>query len=79
MYICYFTRTISDSEDSDSDISVGKDSPVPFTSSSSVINSMSQTPIIKQRPGPRCFKLRQLKAIEEMQKLVFKNQKYWNL
>ncbi|KAF3429958.1 hypothetical protein E2986_01232 [Frieseomelitta varia] len=60
-------QTISDSEDSDSDISVGKDSPVPFTTSSSVINSTSQTPIIKQRPGPRFFKLRQLKTIKEMQ------------
>ncbi|KAK1129058.1 hypothetical protein K0M31_020188 [Melipona bicolor] len=60
-------QTISDSEDSDSDISVGKDSPVPFISSSSVINSTSQTPIIKQRPGPRFYKLRQLKAIKEMQ------------
>ncbi|XP_050494230.1 putative uncharacterized protein DDB_G0282133 isoform X2 [Bombus huntii] len=60
-------QNVSDFKDSDSDISVGKDSPIPFTSSSPLISSASQSPIVKQRPGPRSFKLRQLKLIEEMQ------------
>lgn len=57
-------------DDSDSDISVGKDSPVPFISRSPTVSSVPQESIAKLRPGPRTFKLQQLKANSEMQELV---------
>ncbi|XP_034191293.2 uncharacterized protein LOC117609273 isoform X1 [Osmia lignaria lignaria] len=58
----------SDLEDSDSDISVGKDSPVSFISTP-IPDSTPCVSTIKQRPGPRTFKLRQLKASKELQNL----------
>lgn len=61
-----------DSEDSNSDISVGKESPIPFTSNVPVASSTSYVPTIKHRPGPRTFKIKQqLKAAKEIQMLVY--------
>ncbi|XP_076163403.1 uncharacterized protein LOC143144656 [Ptiloglossa arizonensis] len=61
-------QTDLDSEDSNSDISVGKESPIPFTSNVPVASSTSYVPTIKHRPGPRTFKIKQqLKAAKEIQ------------
>ncbi|XP_012151382.1 uncharacterized protein LOC100880920 isoform X2 [Megachile rotundata] len=60
-------QNTSDSEDSDSDISVGKESPVPFASNTPVSDSKPYVSIIKQRIGPQTFKLKQLEAIQKIQ------------
>ncbi|XP_076277631.1 uncharacterized protein LOC143207744 isoform X2 [Lasioglossum baleicum] len=62
----------SDSEESDSDISVGKESPMPYTINTQIPVETQQPPTIKLRPGPRTFKLKQqyeiAKQMEELQK-----------
>ncbi|XP_054001720.1 uncharacterized protein PF3D7_1120600-like isoform X1 [Hylaeus anthracinus] len=64
----------TDSEDSDSDISVGKESPPPFISNMSISTSTIHTSTVKQRPGPRTFKIKQqLKAAREMQIMQLSN------
>ncbi|CAK9815540.1 G2/M phase-specific E3 ubiquitin-protein ligase [Anthophora quadrimaculata] len=62
------SKNDSESEDVDIDIFVDdEDSPIPFKSSSPITTSMSQMSTIRERPGPRTFKLKQLKASREMQ------------
>ncbi|CAK9797254.1 G2/M phase-specific E3 ubiquitin-protein ligase [Anthophora plagiata] len=61
------SKNDSESEDVDIDIFVDEDSPIPFKSSSPITTSISQMSTIRQRPGPRTFKLKQLKASREMQ------------
>ncbi|XP_076618815.1 uncharacterized protein LOC143340565 isoform X1 [Colletes latitarsis] len=64
----------SDSEDSESDISVGKESPVPLTSNVPVPSSTSYMSTMKQRPGPQTFKIKQqLKAARELQMMQLSN------
>ncbi|XP_026301695.1 uncharacterized protein PF11_0213, partial [Apis mellifera] len=62
-------ENVSDTDDSNSDISVGKDSPVPFISNSPLIRSTLQMSTIKLRPGPRIYKLKQLEANKEIQNI----------
>ncbi|XP_076754834.1 uncharacterized protein LOC143425718 [Xylocopa sonorina] len=56
-----------DSEDSDTDISVGKDSPISFSSNLLLTSSMPHISPIKLRPGPRSSKLKQLQRNKEIQ------------
>ncbi|KZC10784.1 G2/M phase-specific E3 ubiquitin-protein ligase [Dufourea novaeangliae] len=65
------------SENSDSDISVGKESPIPFMTNIPSPILMQDVPTIKLRPGPRTFKLRQQMQIakeQEMQNRISKQQ-----
>ncbi|XP_076642992.1 uncharacterized protein LOC143353496 isoform X2 [Halictus rubicundus] len=65
-------RNDSDSDESDSDISVGKELPTPYTTDAPVLVETQEAPTIKLRPGPRTFKLKQqyeiAKKMEELQK-----------
>ncbi|CAL7952237.1 unnamed protein product [Xylocopa violacea] len=56
-----------DSEDSDTDISVGKDSPISFSSNLLLTSSMPHISPIKLRPGPRSSKLKQLQRSKDIQ------------
>ncbi|XP_076663275.1 uncharacterized protein LOC143366255 [Andrena cerasifolii] len=63
----------NDSDSEASDISVGKDSPIPFASTTPVLSSTPHASAIKLRPGPRTFKLKQLKAAKEMLSMRLSN------
>nr|XP_033338500.1 uncharacterized protein LOC117227412 isoform X1 [Megalopta genalis] len=70
----------TDSDESDSDISVGKELPVPYTIDTLIpIEIQEVPPTIKLRPGPRTFKLRQQHQIaKEMEELKKRNGRQHN-
>ncbi|XP_078050635.1 uncharacterized protein LOC144477074 isoform X2 [Augochlora pura] len=71
----------SDSDESDSDISVGKEFPVPYTIDALMPTEIQEiSPTIKLRPGPRTFKLRQQYQIaKEMKELKKRNGRQQNV